>query len=76
MEGMVGTDVEAGHGDLGGALGQDDRSNYAVVSDGFGSVLQDGDLSNKIVILMQYLQMTAIFLTPSFFIELPTEWLK
>ena len=58
------------------ALGQEDQSDFQVVSEGLGSTLREGDLSNQIVILMQYLQTMAIFLTPTFFLNFPTVWLN
>ena len=75
-------DIEVGSGDMesaagssSGAEGGDSSMAPLEVVSGFLG-LHDGDLVNKVVILLQYLQMLGIFLNPAFYVSLPLVWLK
>ena len=72
-------DTQVGTGDLESAVGDvgADADSSTGVADPNGLLgLHDGDLVNKVVILLQYIQLLGIFLTPDFYVELPLVWLK
>ena len=64
-----------GHNDVEAAIGSSSSDGETALTGVFGSLLE-GDLVNKAVILLQYLQMLSIFLTPDFYVSLPLIWLK